>query len=496
MDIQTSRQVKTKYGILEGLHGQNPAVTVFKGIPYASAPIGDMRFKDPVPPTSWNGIKYCYKYAPAPIQGQPAKGSFYQKEFYPVDRDISEDCLYLNVWTPAKTDGERLPVMVWFHGGAFAGGSADEITFDGEAFAKRGVILVTVGYRLGIFSAFVSIENGVFGNFGSKDQLQSLKWVKENISAFGGDPENVTVFGQSAGALSVQVLLSSEKSKGLISKAIIQSSGGAVSLGGYRTLEKANEDYAKFMKQSGLSFEELCSIDALSLHNACEKYGYINPYPNIDGDFLKDSPGNMVRRGELPDIPYMTGTVVGDSFFKTIKKTESYKDALSATEEYLGDDAKEFIDRFLKDENDFDTFAKTLQLTECIGAAESFARCKKSTAPVYLYHFNRTLPDENGLKGYHSFELWYVFGTLQHSNRELVGVDYDLSKAMTDYWCSFAKNSNPNDGTGKNPIWENYLPDNPKTLEINENGICNRNFCENEMLNALINSKIKRFECM
>lgn len=495
MDIQASRQVKTKYGILEGLHGQNPATTVFKGIPYASAPVGKLRFKDPIAPASWDGVKYCYKYSPAPIQGQPAKDSFYQKEFYPVDREISEDSLYLNIWTPAKTDDERLPVMVWIHGGAFMGGSADEITFDGEAFAKRGVILVTINYRLGIFSSFVSTENGVYGNFGSKDQLFSLKWVKENISAFGGDPDNVTVFGQSAGALSVQVLLSSEKSKEFISKAIIQSAGGAVSISGYRTLEQADEDCAKFMKQSGFSFKELCEMDAMTLYNAYTKYGYINPYPNIDGDFLKDSPGNFVRRGELPDIPYMTGTVVGDWFFKTIKKTENYQEALIAAKEYLGADADEFVERFLKNEKDFEAFSKSLQLTQCIGGAESFAKCKKGTAPVYTYHFNRTLPDKNGLKGYHSFELWYVFGTIQHSNRNLTGIDYELSNMMTDYWCSFAKNSNPNDSK-KNPLWENYTPENPKTLVINENEVYNNNFSEDEILDYLTKIEIKRLECI
>ena len=494
MNIQDSRQAKTKYGIVEGLHGQNPATTVFKGVPYASAPIGTLRFKDPVAPSSWDGVKCCYKYAPAPMQGQPAKGSFYQKEFYPVDRDISEDCLYLNIWTPAKTSDEKLPVMVWFHGGAFMGGSADEITFDGEAFAKRGVILVTVNYRLGIFSSFVSVENGVRGNFGSKDQLFSLKWVKENIAAFGGDPENVTIFGQSAGALSVQVLLSSEKSKGLISKAIIQSAGGAVSISGYRTLEKADEDCARFMKQSGVSFQEICEMDAITLYNTYAKYGNINSYPNIDGDFLKDSPGNFVRRGELPDIPYMTGTVVGDNFFKTIKKTDNYDDALAAAREYLSDETDAFVEQFLKDKSCFDDFSKSLQLTQCVGAAESFAKCKKGKAPVYLYHFNRTLPDGNGLKGYHSFELWYVFGTIQHSNRKLVGIDYELSNMMTDYWCSFAKTSNPNDANSENPLWENYLPENPKTLVINENKVYNHDFSKDKVLDFLTDFEVKRLE--
>ena len=494
MNLQVTRQAKTKYGIVEGLHGQNPATTVFKGVPYAAAPVGELRFKDPIFPTPWDGVKYCYKYSPAPVQGQPSKGSFYQKEFYPVDRDISEDCLYLNIWTPAKSDEERLPVMVWFHGGAFMGGSADEITFDGEAFAKRGVILVTVNYRLGIFSSFVSIENDVRGNFGSKDQLLSLEWVKENIAAFGGDPDNVTIFGQSAGALSVQVLLSSEKSRGFISKAIIQSAGGAMSISGYRTLKKADEDCKKFMKESGVSFKEFCEMDALTLHNTYAKYGYINPYPNIDGDFLKDSPGNFVRRGELPDIPYMIGTVVGDWFFKTIKKTENYQDALVEAKKYLGDESDAFVEKFLKDEKCFEDFSNSLQLTQCVGAAESFAKCKKGTAPVYTYHFNRTLPDENGLKGYHSFELWYVFGTIQHSNRNLTGVDYDLSNMMTDYWCSFAKTSNPNEGIGKNPIWEAYCKETKQTLVINENGVFNSSFSKDEILDYLTDFEVKRLE--
>ena len=502
IEIQKTRITETKAGKVEGFHAQNPAYTVFKGIPYAAPPVGPLRFQPPQESEPWRGVRPCFRYAPAPIQRQWKKGEFYQVEFYPVDKIISEDCLYLNVWTPAETSEERHPVMVWYHGGGFGSGSADEMPFDGEAFARRGIVLVTVGYRVNIFSAFVSIENGVYGNFGSKDQLAALRWVQENIENFGGDPKNVTIFGQSAGGASVQALLATRYSRGLFSKAIIQSAGGIHTLGGKRTVESADRDFSEMMNYLNLDFETMQTMPAEKLFDEFCRYTQetkrgINCYPNADGDFLLDSPGNLAHKGEFADVPIMTGTEAGDSgFFTSVRPQTTYEEQVKAIREYYGDCAQEFLDRFLPDESHFASFSESLHLVRCVGAAEAFAknRIQYGTQPVYLYHFNRVPPGNDGNRGYHSFQLWYIFGTLQHSWRPFVGVDYELSDMMTDYWASFAACGDPNHTRRPYPEWTAYTQASPKTLQMNDHGTGMINFEENALVNTLTQAPFTVFE--
>ena len=203
--------VKTASGKVSGV--VENGVNVYKGIPYAAPPVGDLRWKQPQPAKSWKGVRACDKFGPASLQGGSAEGSFYWKEFYQGGApEMSEDCLYLNVWTSSSR--KKMPVMVWIHGGAYMNGYGHEIEFGGEAYASKGVILVTLNYRLGMcgFLAhpLLDEENGGHGsgNYGLYDQIAALRWVHDNIAAFGGDPDNVTVFGQSAGAGSVQTLIS------------------------------------------------------------------------------------------------------------------------------------------------------------------------------------------------------------------------------------------------------------------------------------------------
>ena len=227
--------LKIEGGEIQGILAGTPGVYIYKGIPYAAPPVGELRWKSPMPVISWEGIKVTDTYGPAAMQPPRQPGSFYYKEFFTDDgHQISEDCLYLNVYTPVpgKTDA-GLPVAMYIHGGAFASGYCYEKQFlGGEEWATHGVILVTINYRLNIFGFLahpdLSFENtnGVSGNYGILDQIAALKWVKNNIQQFGGDPNNITILGQSAGAISVQHLVSSPLSKDLMQKAIIQSGGG------------------------------------------------------------------------------------------------------------------------------------------------------------------------------------------------------------------------------------------------------------------------------
>jgi para-nitrobenzyl esterase len=228
------REVKTDKGYVRGIPAADPRITVFRGIPYAKPPVGELRFRAPMPADPWEGVLECKEFGPIPVQDTPGNpADFYEKEWN-VDPEtpMSEDCLYLNVWTPAKHSEEKLPVLIWFFGGAFQVGHASEMEFDGERMARRGIIVVNVNYRVNIFGLLahpaLTAENpdGPNSNFGLLDQREAMLWVQKNIAAFGGDPDNVTIGGQSAGAGCVLNHIVSPVTEGLFKRAIMQSGGG------------------------------------------------------------------------------------------------------------------------------------------------------------------------------------------------------------------------------------------------------------------------------
>jgi para-nitrobenzyl esterase len=218
--------VQTDAGKISGTISEDKSIHIFKGIPFAAPPVGDLRWKAPQPVTLWNGVKECADFSKSPIQGKPNEFGVYTREFLIKDEPLSEDCLYLNVWTGAKTPTEKRPVMVWIYGGGFVSGGTNVPIYDGEALAKKGIILVSINYRVGILGFLAHPEltkespNHTSGNYGLMDQLAALKWVQKNIAAFGGDPANVTIAGQSAGSMSVNDLVASPLSRGLFNKAI------------------------------------------------------------------------------------------------------------------------------------------------------------------------------------------------------------------------------------------------------------------------------------
>ncbi len=406
-------------------------VAVYKGIPYAAPPVGDLRWKQPQPVQPWQGVRKCDKFGAASLQGGQEEGSFYWKEFYQDGNpEMSEDCLYLNVWTPAAGKDSRLPVMFWIHGGAFQNGFGHEIEFDGDAFAKKGVVLVTINYRLGMcgFLAhpLLTAENGGkgSGNYGLFDQLAALKWVKKNIAAFGGDPDNVTVFGQSAGAGSVQSLISSPLTKGYIQRAIIQSGGGLGGIISTKSLADVAATGKAMWDASGMTTLEqmrACPADRFQeiMMNYMKQQKTFNgmPYsPCVDGELLTASVYEAAISGQELDIPYMIGYTSGD----------------------LGPD------RMKKSAVDWSLLLE-----------------KQGRKPAYVYCFSRDLPGED-LKApdgspimpgaFHSSELWYVFGTLDKCWRPMEKGDYELSERMVSYWTNFAKTGNPN-GEGL-PEWK------------------------------------------
>jgi para-nitrobenzyl esterase len=428
------KQADTKYGTLRGTG--KTGYSVFRGVPYAEPPLGALRWKKPEPPAAWEGIREARAFACRPVEEGSPPGSFYHREFF-ADEDYlpppSEDCLYLNIWTPAE-GGEKLPVAFWIHGGAFVNGFSSEMEFDGAAFSAQGVILVTAGHRLGALGYlahpwFSGENNGASGNYGLYDLIAALDWVQENIAAFGGDPRRVTVFGQSAGAMSVQALVSSRLTRGKIHRAIIQSGGGLrPAIGSAATLGKARERGEAFVRLCGAaSPRELRSLPAekilaaqISCFNESMAAGKGLPFsPVIDGALLEDQEDRILEQGGHHDIPYMLGCTAGDIGGAG---PEGKPDLYRAAVDFCG-------------------------LNEKLGRK-----------PGYVYYFTRRpLGDDAG--AFHSAELWYVFGTLSRSWRPKTREDYEISDRMVRYWCNFMKAGDPN-GEGLEP-WKPCRRDDP-----------------------------------
>ena len=420
--------VTTRKGKISGC-AENGCL-VYKGIPYAKPPVGELRWKAPQDTEGWDGIYEAVRFSAKAVQGEQNVG-FYGKEFYAdpaYDVEISEDCLYLNIWAPETADTEmprqKYPVAFWIHGGAFMSGYGSEQEFDGAAYAKRGVILVTINYRLNVYGFLAHPwlsevnENGTSGNYGILDQIAALKWVYENIEAFGGDPDNITIFGQSAGAMSVQTLLSSELTGDMIAKAILQS-GGSYGNGINRDmpLREAEAYGERFAELAGArDLEELRAMSARELE---KPYGQMMEeafafgkglflVPNIDNCLLKQGYKSIIDEKKLKHIPYLLGSTKNDIMVT--------KEELAAGE-------------------------KGTLYEGC--AAFSYKMEELWQEPSYVYYFTRQMPgDEEG--AFHSSELWYMFGTVRRCWRPLTEADEKLSERMLDYWTNFMKRGNPN----------------------------------------------------
>lgn len=448
----------TNYGTIRGI--REDGYTVFKGIPYAKPPVGNLRFAPPVRPDVFKDVFQADHFSHRGPSSPPM--GFYAKEFVYTDTDYftvpSEDCLYLNIWTPADQSDENLPVAFWIHGGAFMNGCGSEIEFDGEAYCKRGVILVTINYRLGLagFMAhpWLSEEQGGHsGNYGLLDQIAALTWVRENISAFGGDPDRITIFGQSAGAMSVHHLIASPLTDGMIAGAILQS-GGTKGTGltapmkmeyAYRYAQMVVDDLgAQNLEQlRNVSPEELLAAQnhmmeqAMAARSSDDPEGGIPTSPVMDNYVLSAPLDDIAELGKLKKIPYMLGYTTNDLM--------KHADLV-----VLGDES-----------DDPGPIA---------GATQALAEAmeKHTGSPAYVYCFgHKPLGDDAG--AFHSAELWYMFGTLDRSWRPKTSADYALSDEMITYWTNFVKSADPNmpdqETIGASGEWPVYDPENPGSIK-------------------------------
>ncbi len=403
---QQNYVVSVEGGQLQGVPSEAAGVVVYKGIPYAAPPVRDLRWQAPQPVQPWEGVKVCDTFGPIAPQPGNKPGTFYGDEFYwQGTPEESEDCLYLNVWAPANAIGKgaKLPVAMWIHGGAYMNGYGYEVTMDGDQWAKRDVILVTINYRLGTLGFLshpeLTAEQGQSGNYGTMDQIAALQWVKDNIEAFGGDPSRITIFGQSAGAMSVKTLLVSPLSRNLMAGAIIQSGGGLNTRG--LTPDGSQEQYDAMgkaaMDKAGLT--DLAAMRAASTEEIRAVQGWFMPHP--DGKVVTGSFEEAFFDGSISQAPIMIGY-----------NKDDYEGLGGAS-----------VDEFCA-------------LRDSLGCT------------VYEYEFLRELPTDEAhpasAKGaFHSAELWYIFGTLNRSWRPFVEADYALSSRMLDAWTDFCKFGNP-----------------------------------------------------
>ena len=466
------RETVVENGAVRGVACGWPSITAYYGIPYAAPPVGQLRWRPPQPAANWDGVRDCAR--PSARCPQPPMAGFYAKEFYPVEEPMDEDCLYLNVWTPAQSREEKLPVIFWVHGGAFMTGYGHSAHFDGEPFARQGVILVTINYRLNIFAWMThpeldaESEHGVSGNYGLLDQVFALQWVKRNIAHFGGDPENITIAGQSAGAMSIQALLTTPLTKGLVNKAIMQSGGGFTAVPDMRfpTLKEAQAR----TDLSLLGVETIAQARELSWQELLERWGKSMPSlglqrtPVVDGWVLPDSLENMAKAGDYRHVPCLIGYTGKEG----IPAAPNYQVWTGILEQEYGPEKGQEMARLCGGEEAFEEYSKDHHFTDhCRASAEAWAllREKQGTGDTYVYCIDRQLPGDD-MGAFHAADLWYVFKTFMRSWRPWTGTDFELARACNTYWANFAKTGVPQGD--RLPPWTPYTGQSPMTMELGE----------------------------
>lgn len=465
--------VQVDGGLVSGTATKDGAVHSFKGIPFAAPPVGELRWKAPQPVKPWSGVRTCEAFGPSPMQGSPAPFGPWSAEFLIPKAPISEDCLYLNVWTGAKSatkkgpaggqPQDRLPVLVWIYGGGFGSGGTGAPIYDGEATARKGVVFVSANYRVGPFGFFahpeLTSESGqrASGNYGLMDQLAALRWVKQNIAAFGGDPTNVTIAGQSAGSMSVNCLVASPLAKNLFNKAIAES--GASLARPMPTLTQAEESGLKVMQTLGTS--SLAELRAKPAADILQKAQGGGRGPIMDGYVLPQSVAAIFSAGKQNNIALLTGWNEDEGLSTGAPKNAvDYRRQLK---QQYGDDADRLLEHYPGATDEQAAASQRTMSRDVTFGAQNYGWANseaKQGRTVYVYRFTRKLPATGEYARYgafHTGEVAYAYDNLRfidHQLRPLDAIDDELAKAMSAYWVNFIKTGNPN-GQGV-PHWPAY----------------------------------------
>ncbi|MGA8030129.1 MAG: carboxylesterase/lipase family protein [Bryobacteraceae bacterium] len=458
-------QVPIDKGLVEGTTSSDSKVRIFEGIPFAAPPVGDLRWKEPQPAANWTGVKKAVEFGPRCMQGRVFADMVFR------DNGPSEDCLYLNVWTPAADSAARLPVMVWIYGGGFAAGAASEPRQDGENLARKGVVVVSFNYRLNVFGFFSHPDlakessHHAAGNYGLMDQVAALQWVRKNIAQFGGDPGAVTIFGESAGSFSVSALMASPLAQGLFQRAIGESGAFFGKTLQAKPLTEAEDADGKFVESIGAdSLQALRAKSADELLQAALKQDTVRFSPTIDGYFLPKDPASIYGSGEQSHVPLLAGWNADEGSYRSIfgKQEPTAQNFIAQMHTRFGDKAETLLKLYpAASDEQAKRSAQDLAGDQFIGYSTwKWIEMQQQTgkSPVFRYEFDDAPPPLPGAKGadaepraYHSAEIEFVFETLASKKLPWRPEDRKLSKEISSYWTNFAKTGDPN-GPGL-PQW-------------------------------------------
>jgi para-nitrobenzyl esterase len=475
--------VKTALGLVEGVPGTDTSVVSFKGIPYAAPPVGNLRWQPPQPPAAWQGVRKADRFGASCIQNIVTERKPWTYEFM-THNEISEDCLSLNVWTPAGSAADKRPVFFWIHGGGNNEGSSSVPAYDGEGLAKKGLVVVVINYRLGVLGWLTHPEltkesgHNASGNYGLQDQIAALKWVRDNIAAFGGDPHRVTIAGQSAGASAVHNLVASPLAKGLFHRAIAESGSGVTSRS--RPLAEQEQDGLKFAQAKGarsladlraMSWQDLVAPpkgvvpDAATGATAMWRFGVV-----IDGYTLPAPHLEVIAAGKHNDVPMLTGCnadeggavphpeVTLESFPKQAQQrySEMAEAFMKLYPASSAEDAARAMNEGARDQARVSMYLWALQ------------RAKTSKNATFTYFWNHPLPGPEVHKygAFHTSEVAYVLNTLNKSDRPFTPADHQVAETMSSYWVNFATAGDPN---GKNlPKWAPVSAREAGTMQVGD----------------------------
>ncbi len=466
--------IETTYGPLRGEISDEHGYAAFRGIPFAAPPVGDGRWAPPAAPEGWVDVRDATEFGPGCAQATPKPSDWN----YDADAKFSEDCLYLNVYAPlGAVEGEPLPVMFWIYGGGFSKGSASQAVYrDPSEYTDRDVILVIPNYRLGAlgylahpdFSA--KAESGVSGNYGTMDQIAALEWVRDNIAAFGGDPENVTLFGESAGAISNNVLMVTPSAQDLFDKAIMQS-GGIWGLTPYmKSLEDAESWGKTFLAERGAdTLEEARALDLDILAELPWQYAF-SLQPIADGVLTHETTGDAFLRGQQSDQDIIIGWTRDEAgrFLSGIEAEEASREWFVAE---FGDNGPELFDAYTSYHAAEEASISAVVSAATNGIAQGSlveAELQLDKTPnVFVFRFDLAQPTEDGAKHgvVHGADVPYTFGAFP-GNTAWRDSDRALSEALIDYWVSFAKTGTPS--AEGHPEWPAFNPDSPVIMSLGD----------------------------
>ncbi|GAB4002704.1 carboxylesterase family protein [Spirosoma daeguense] len=468
-----SEPIRIEGGLISGTSNKTGDIQIFKGIPFAAPPVGPLRWQAPQPVKPWTGVRKCATFGASPMQGNPAPFGPWSAEYLIPKEPISEDCLYLNVWSGAKSASEKRPVLVWIYGGGFNSGGSGCAIYDGEATAKKGIIFVSINYRVGPFGFFAHPEltkesgRNASGNYGLMDQVAALRWVKKNIAAFGGDPSNVTIAGQSAGSMSVNCMVATPLAKGLFTKAIAQS--GASFANPYPSLQQAEETGLKMAQSLGASsLAELRAKPAEEILKKAQGRG-----PIIDGYVLPQSVADIFAAGHENNVTLLTGWNQDEGMsFGPPKNAEDFRKQI---QQQYGDKAENLLKFYPATTDDEAAISQRNLSRDMIFGAQNYTWANiqsQKGKKVYVYRFTRKIPATGEYAKYgafHTGEVPYAYDNLasiDRTLRPLEPADETLARAISGYWANFIKTGNPN-GNGL-PQWPAYAVANKQIMLLGD----------------------------